>query len=215
MDYRELMKADEKFYSGENRAHYYDEYMKHKDWYSWGKTVPIIEVLKLFGFVLSWDPHFEGDVAVFCKAYREAYPCLIRLQGMSLISIDLKNRQAKLDLEKTFDRIANCTRGKRYESTGASKILHTIIPALFVMWDRKIREGILGGVDRKHGTDYVNKFLPLMQREARNAVTGCAKELGFSEEEALRYISQQCAGRSLAKLIDEQNYMRYTLGRDC
>ena len=212
MNYEDLLVEHGRFYSGENRACYYDEYMRHKDWSNWGNTVPVIEVIKLFGFVLSWDPHFEGDVATFCHAYERVYPRLVRLQGMTIDSVDLDDGDLRADIREIFDDIAHCTRGRRYESTGASKMLHTIVPQLFVMWDRKIRLGILGGENRKYGVNYIDEFLPLMQQEAIDVRTSCAEKLKLDNDQAIEYISKHADGKTLAKLIDEYNYMKHTLG---
>ena len=213
MNYGDLLVEHERFYGDENRACYYDEYMKHKDWSSWGSSVPVIEVIKLFGFVLSWDPHFEGDVAIFCRAYRQVYPLLVRLQGMTIDSVDLHNGDLRADLKEIFDNMAHCTRERRYESTGASKMLHTIVPELFVMWDRKIRKGILGNENRKYGTDYIDDFLPQMQQEAIEVKNSCAEKLKLEQDQAIEYVSKHAGGKTLAKLIDEYNYMKYTLIR--
>lgn len=213
MNYEDLLVEHERFYSGENRAYYYDEYMKYKDPGDWGNTASVIGVIKLFGFVLSWDPYFEGDVATFRHAYQRVYPRLLGFQGITITSVDLTDRNLRADLREIFDDIAHCTRGRRFESTGASKMLHTIVPQLFVMWDRKIRQGILGDENRKYGENYADEFLPLMQQEAIKAVTSCTEKLKLEEDQAINYISEHTGGKTLAKLIDEYNYMKHTFRR--
>jgi len=211
MNYEDLLVEHKRFYSGENRAYYYDEYIKYKNLSDWGDTVSVIEVIKLFGFVLSWDSHFEGDVAAFRSAYQRVYPLLLRFQGMTITSVNLADGNLRAELGEIFDDIAYCTRGRRrHESTGASKMLHTIVPQLFVMWDQRIRKAILGDKNRKYGTDYANEFLPLMQKEAIEAVTSCTEKLKLEEDQAIDYISKHTDGKTIAKLIDEYNYMKHT-----
>ena len=54
-------------------------------------------------------------------------------------------------MRDVFDKVGNCTLIDRYESTDASKILHTILPNFFVMWDDKIKEGVIQGRDNGAG----------------------------------------------------------------
>jgi len=96
----------------------------------------------------------------------------------------------------------------RYESTDASKILHTIIPNFFVMWDKRIRdETVQGGV---RGAVYAFYFLPKMQGELKEAIETCMEDRRLTREDAIKYICEKCDGKTLAKLVDEFNYMKYT-----
>lgn len=60
------------FYWAEPRAHYYDEYMKGKDGEKWTDSLPMDEVSKLFGFIVHWDFHFQGDPERFQKSTRKS-----------------------------------------------------------------------------------------------------------------------------------------------
>ena len=115
-------------------------------------------------------------------------------------------------IESVFDKVARCTLEYRYESTDASKILHTIVPEFFVMWDRNIRRAILGSEYRRFGYDYAYTFLPRIQAELKEAIITCMEDKGFhSEDESIEYIRRMCDGNTLAKLVDEYNYVVYTL----
>lgn len=82
------------------------------------------------------------------------------------------------------------------------------------MWDRKIRKGILGHVDRNWGAVYASEFLSKMRNELEEVIETCVQEKKLSRKEAIGYIRKICYGETLAKLIDEYNYMVYTRSRD-
>ncbi len=166
--------------------------------------------LFLFGFIHSWDPNFKGDLSRFLGIYKEIFPDIKKYEHENVIDIDL-NDEVMESLSKIFDRIANCTRENRFESTDASKILQTIIPDLFVMWDRKIRYAIMGGSNIKSGRDYAYKFLPLMQERAKEYLDSYVSDNGGDNKSASREISEMADGYTLAKLIDEYNFVRHTL----
>lgn len=129
MHYKKLLKAHKAFYSGEYRAQNYDEYMHHKDWQSWKSPVlPDIEVTKLWDFILSWDYHFKGNKGKFKLIYQEVYPIIQGLEQERIENIDFANDEVKTNIQEIFDKVARCPLEDRYESTDASKILHTILP---------------------------------------------------------------------------------------
>lgn len=213
MHYMELIEAHKEYYKKEGRAFNYDEYMKCKDWKSWTNSVPICEAMKLFGFILGWEPKFEGDPWKFKEVYEKIYPTIKELEQRKIEDINLADEELKRKIQDVFDKVADCTRkGDRYESTAASKILHTILPNLFIMWDRKIREGTLGDEGRKKGRNYAYEFLPLVQTELKEAIKTYVTERNLNHIEAVRYISESCNGKTLTKLADEFNYMKYTMG---
>ena len=212
MDYKKLLKAHQLYYDkGGEGVRYYDEYMKHKDWRSWeNPQLPPIEIMKLFGFVLSWDAHFEGVPEKFKQIYQEIYPAIQNLGQERIENINLGEEAIRKNIWEVFDKVARCSR--KFESTDASKILHTILPNLFVMWDRKIREKILGDEAVMRGVDYADYFLPKMQREINEAITSCMAENNLTYEKPILRISQMADGKTLAKLIDEFNWVQYALG---
>jgi len=208
MHYKKLLEAHKAFYLLPG-AYDYDNYMKSKDWKSWMNPIlPIVEVIKLFDFVRKWDYHFKGDPEVFKKIYEEIYPILKELEHEKIEDADLTDEELKTKIRDVFDKVANCTLIGRYESTDASKILATVNPNFFVMWDNKIKEGMLGG--RRNGATYAFYFLPKVQRELEEAIKTCMDEKNLSRTEAVKHIREQCEGKTLAKLADEYNYMKYT-----
>ena len=94
-----------------------------------------------------------------------------------------------------------------YASVGTSKILHAAVnPELFVMWDNKIRDGYSL---QNSGYSYAYEFLPRMQKQAREAVEQVMNKKRLSRDDAIKYLTP--CGRSLAKVIDEYNYVKFTL----
>jgi hypothetical protein len=116
--------------------------------------------------------------------------------------------ELKIRVRDVFDKVGNCTLIDRYESTDASKILHTILPNFFVMWDDKIKEGVIQG--RDNGAAYAFYFLPKMQLELREAIETCMEERKLDHIDVIKYICEKCDGKTLAKLVDEYDYMKYT-----
>ena len=212
MHYRCLYVAHNAFYWAEPRAHFYDEYMEHKNWEKWVDSVPLDEVERLFGFIRRWDFHFQGDPKKFQDAYAEIFPIIKDLGHERLEHADFDDRELRDKIEEIFDKVANCS--WRYESTDASKILHTILPNVFVMWDRKIRKGILGGEERNWGAVFAIEFLPKMKKELIDAIKTCKQMKEFSDKEAAQHISKLCNNKGLPKLIDEYNYMSHTQPSD-
>jgi hypothetical protein len=89
--------------------------------------------------------------------------------------------------------------------TSASKIMHCIIPSLFMMWDEKIRNGY-GYAGNAAG--YL-KFL----RESQQILKNIVASYGKSPEE-LCYEVSPTISRTLVKLLDEFNYMKFTRGEN-
>ena len=217
--YSDLIKAHKFFIKEEGRFKFYDAYMKARDPKAWFQSsdVPLKEGLLLFGWVHSWDPNFEGDLTRFLQIYEDIFPSVKTFENETLIDIDFTG-DAKDSLHEIFDSIANCNRTKRFgkqrfESTDTSKILHVLIPKLFVMWDRKIRRGILGDAERKSAREYVYEFLPEMQKLAKTFLDSYISEKGGNYESAAQDISKMVDNYTLAKSIDELNFLRFTLGK--
>ena len=99
--------------------------------------------------------------------------------------------------------------GPRVEATGTSKILHMINPELFVMWDAPIRGGYAVG---QSAEDYAERFLPRIQGQARLAVRQYCEATGASKSKTVEWLTN--CGHTLPKVIDEFNYVKFTLKRD-
>lgn len=209
MHYRDLQITNSAFYAIEPKAIFYDNYLKNREASQWRGVVTITEAAKLLKFIASWDRWFIGEAEDFQRIYAEIMPDISLLMDKSIDSVDLDDAQVEKSISYIFDKIAGGLSYK-HQSTDASKILHTILPNLVVMWDRKIREGILGDVNKDWGTAYVWEFLPKMQKEAKEAIMSYAQEKGLEFANAKRAIEETCRGHSLAKLLDQHNYVIFT-----
>jgi len=76
------------------------------------------------------------------------------------------------------------------------------------MWDVLIKENVVQG--RERGAAYAFFFLPKMQVELREVIKTCMDERKLNRSDAIRHICEKCDGKTLAKLVDEYNYMKYT-----
>lgn len=211
MHYEKLMESHQLFYQHEPKAHHYDDYMSVKNRKKWTDTVLLSEVKRLFRFIRKWDHHFRGEEEKFVNIYEKVYPSLKELEGEKIEDADFDDRELKSKVRNVFDHVADCTLEGRYESTDASKILHTIIPDFFVMWDMNIRKGILGDDDYKEGETYVSEFLPIIQKELTEAIETCMESKDLDRKDAINIIIGECDGNSLPKLADQYNYVKYTL----
>lgn len=211
LHYSDLINAHKIFCRVESRWKFYDSYMQNKDFNVWFESadIPIKEGLLLFGFIQSWDPNFQGDFAKFLLIYKKIFQPLKKLNPLSLTEINLNN-EINESISSIFTQIANCPRKKRFESTDASKILHTILPNFFVMWDTNIRDNIVD--KRKDGQCYAFEFLPKMQLVAKEYLDSYVKENGGDYKKAVFHISSATNNYTLPKVIDEYNYVRYTKG---
>jgi hypothetical protein len=211
LHYKKLLEAHKAFYTGEHRAGNYDRYMlEQKDWKKWeNPIVPFEEIKKLFRFIRSWDRFFQGDPEVFQKIYKEIYPIIQRLKHEKIEDADFTDKELKAKIRDVFDKVADCTSVGRFESTDASKILHTILPNFFVMWDDEIKNWTVQG--RRMGATYAFDFLPKVQRELEETIKTCMTERKLNRAEAIKYIREATGGQTLAKLADEYNYMKYTM----
>ena len=207
--YTDLFKAHKFFDDVENRWNFYDVYMDSRDPTAWFKSpdVPLREGLLLFGWVHSWDPNFQGDLRRFLEIYRDIFDMVRSFEHKTLIDIDFSS-DVNNCLCVTFDRVANCCKTRRYESTDASKILHAIVPELFVMWDDKIRNNLVGA--RRDGRCYAYEFMPNMQGFVKQFLDSYIRKNGGDYENASSQISKMTHNHTLAKLIDEFNYLRFT-----
>ncbi len=212
LHHQSLVIAHQAYYYSESRARNYDDYLARKNWRDWElPEVPQIEIDELFRFIRRWDCYFEGNSVVFGRKYTEVHPIIEELRGKNITAVDLSDGFYRKAIPYVFDKVARCCLDDRFESTDASKILHTIVPEFFIMWDRNIRRGILGGEERRYGDIYVSEFLPQMQGELNDAIQSCMMENELDRLEAITCIQERCDGKTLAKLADQYNYMIYTM----
>ncbi len=225
MNYKNLLKTHDIFIKNESRYWCYNVYMQNKS-ECWLKDadIPEAEIMKLFWFIYSWDGNFRGNLRRFQKCYKEIYLDIKRLEHERLDLMDLDNERTKKRIEKIFNKVASCGAENRIERTDASKIIHTILPKLFVMWDKAIRNGIwrkqkkLGWKKPKNekftGTEYAFYFLPLMQKAANDVIKSYEKEHPGARKKTINEIKVERSNYTLAKLLDEYNYVKYKLKKD-
>lgn len=206
----------------------YTQFLAEKDQSKWDNpdNLDLYEIEKLRVFLNeNWRArmqmqHRGRDLRLDLQyALQRALPYLNRLQDNNIISVDLNDSNITKPIIYAFDTIARY--GPRsYESTGASKIVHTIIPELFVMWDSAIRGGYGVGEDaanknthwKREGEGYVRYFLPRMQRLAESAITQVMEKECRCRNDAIN--SLKSGSRTLAKTLDEYNYSKFTVNSD-
>jgi len=116
-------------------------------------------------------------------------------QNLSLATIDIYQKSD--EIEKLYNEILNAEwesekgRTKRVGPTATAKVLHLIVPDLFMIWDRKIRVDYGFG---DSGKEYV-RFLINMQnwiKELKPALEKMQKEYG----------------KASTKIIDDYNWIK-------
>lgn len=210
MHYLALIEAHKVFYgSALHKASNYDHYLEIKNWEEWERPkIPKEEVDKLFRFIKNWDRFFQGDAEKFQEIYTDIFPVLQEFKDLKIEDVDLEDKELTTKIRDTFSKVANCTHLGRYESTDTSKILHTILPDFFVMWDNEIKKGLVQG--RRTGATYAFFFLKIAQDAINEAIQSCMAEKKLSRSEATQYIKNSCDGKTLAKLVDQYHYLKYT-----
>jgi len=125
----------------------------------------------------------EFNLDHFIKTMREVELLLkeVKTKSFKTINFDIY----KTNIQKAFTKLASI---KGIQKTGTSKLMHLIVPKVFVMWDTYIRNYY--SFKKGDADDYIN-FLKLMQSE-------------FPKVKSYQ-------GRTVAKLIDEHNYKTITM----
>jgi len=200
------------FHREERRPSYYDEYFRDKNREVWNDpdSISLAEVDRLILFLNQWASHYENSPLQqrqLLEAIRRVHPLLQPLHGTTLLSIDFTDTRIRSNIQHAFETIASC--GTKYEATATSKILHTVEPGLFVMWDNCIR---LAYAVTGTARDYSERFLPRMRCLALRAVGEYEQAHAVTRDVAIEDLTQ--CGHTLAKVLDEFNYAKYTLKRD-
>ena len=78
MDWQELTKGSELYHLKEERDHFYDDYMRNKDWLAWeSPDLPDTEIISLFTFLNQWSTHYPSgleQVIAFESAHKSVFP---------------------------------------------------------------------------------------------------------------------------------------------
>jgi len=205
LHYQDIFVGHKGFWRINRKAMYYETYMRQqKNWKKWPDDVSIDEIHRLLQFVPEWNPKYKGESdQSLLDIFYEIRPTVKEFYFEKLENAQFDSEYLQ-KIKGIFDKVARYKNS--YESNDASKILHIIIPNLFVMWDNKIREGVLGKANKKKGSMYALDFLPIMQKELLEAVETCMKEEKLEKVEAVNFIRKKCGNESLPKLVYEHNY---------
>lgn len=125
----------------------------------------------------------DFDLETFIKEVKKLAPLFQKIQKEDFKSISFD--KYSLEIKQIFNVLANI---KGIEKTGASKLMHLKLPGVFVMWDGYIRKAY--GYNTGNADEYIS-FLKKMQKM-------------FSKTKIK-------SDRTLAKLIDEHNYKKFTM----
>lgn len=206
--------ASEWFHKNEARAPFYNAVLAKRNRWSSVKNLTSYEAGDLIEFVNQWQTRSPITVGQLFQALERIGPASEQLEGMTLLAVDFGDRA--VSARQPGGLIRDCfaavmSAGDRQEVTGASKMLHVINPELFVMWDGPIQRGyaVLRDPD-----DYSFRFLPRMQALAQKAIRQfVVAGLGTAEQALLAMRSRTCT-HTLAKVIDEYNYVKDTKRHD-
>ena len=210
MLYEEILRGCEKYHRSEDGKRFdkdYNDYMSiDRDESKWNQPnlLDLAEAGKLMGFLNLWKTPVQVRLVDLLPALQETARTLEFLKDITVLDANLN--ESSQQIMNAFDNVANC--GTRYESTAASKILHTINPHFFVMWDNDIRnfygELILNKKSGfRNGAAYI-LFLLKMQEFAKQAVDKVVKQENISREDAIKFLTP--CSNTLAKVIDEFNF---------
>lgn len=145
-------------------------------------------LLLLFGWNSAYLAKLAGKFRLdnFEEALERCKPCFDKLKGESLQGIRLEDYEA--DIKYIYGTLSKV---EEIKSTGASKLMCLENPNLFVMWDKGIREKLHDNEGTAHEEDYFH-FLEIIKEKARHIV----------------WTPQKCDNITLAKAIDEFNYVK-------
>ena len=216
MDYQKLRRATELFREDEVAYDFAWVEAKKIDWQNL-YDLPVEEVKeKVIRFLNRWKcrlPCSDELAERIKKTHRQLVPLLGALEGETLEDMDFEKMRSLGDeklknsdiIRRIFDKTSDMgTYG--YRPVPASKLLHMINPKLFVMWDNNIGREYVPKLDGDH---YAYEFLPRMQQEANEAIETFMKDMGLDRIAAIKEIENRY-GRTLAKLVDEYNYIKHT-----
>ncbi|MDA8216643.1 MAG: hypothetical protein M0Z94_03405 [Dehalococcoidales bacterium] len=173
MLYDAILLGSRVFHTGEPLGWHYDSYFRDcpSPLLDDPEGLDIGRVHRVIEFVNQWRTHYQSSPEELLAGLRQVMPDLCALGNETCLRVELGRQCNDSEtvgavIERIFQTVATC--GRRYESTGASKILHVIHPDLFVMWDNAIAAGYAAGHPdaggyRKTAQDYACRFLPRVQ----------------------------------------------------
>lgn len=147
------------------------------------ETEAFLFILSTWNFATFRYTMKEFDLNNFKKVVENLKSYFIKFKDKTIETINFD--EYKNEITHIFNTLSEI---KGIQYTGASKLMHLTVPNVFIMWDAYIRKAL--GFKYGDGQDYFN-FLKKMKEE-------------------FKHISK-VDGRTLAKCIDEYNYVKFTL----
>lgn len=171
----------------------------------------IVHFLKGWGRMrMSFDPN------KIQRSIEEAKSVLTKLSAYNFETASLS--ETRCDVVSAFHHFLNGTRSP----VATSKTLHVLAPRFFVMWDNAIRIAYgCGDYMESNSPLWGNKYFTYLERVQR-----CLKEalMLYAKNHAIQNMGQaserlkaelyEHGGKSLAKIVDEYNFLKYTKGRE-
>ena len=219
LSYIDLFKASELFEG--------DFYAYDKAWLQAEKKVEWENLFELstnqikddvIGFLNLWKCRLHPSNTLaerIKKAHKDTISYIEALQDVTIEDwtpdivrmVEEKNYSSGELLQKTFARYSNI--GERFRYVAASKLLHFLLPKLIVMWDNSIAPGYGVPMNSKW---YVKKFISKMREMANEAIESYQMEKRVNRERAVAALYNFRPPKTIAKLLDEYNYMKFRRG---
>lgn len=174
-------------------------------------------MLRVVTFLNRWKSRLKRTwklVDAIIEAHRDSIPYLIALENECLWDLDFEKKLLVGDHSmKTSEAIYSVFKrfrdiGYRLRETAASKLLHMINPNLFIMWDTKIAKAYKVS---KTPTGYTYEFLPIMEEKLNQVINSYMEDFKRIREEAIYKLNSYRPYKTLVKLLDEFNWVEYTL----
>lgn len=129
------------------------------------------------------------------------------LRNRRFLTIDFDERNVSIAIINIFSRIRALPYIGGHTST--PKIMHLLNPEIFVMWDEDIRKTYKKRNNRitDSSRGYL-EFLKEIQKELRQSFGAHQKESGRSLDEIEREIRSKYKNKTLARIVDEHNWMK-------
>jgi hypothetical protein len=221
LDYRSLLEGTKLF---RNLPKYDDDYKKYildrrQIWENLDRITESDVKRTMIEFLKAWRIRNVNRINIhglkealqglsgYFKVLRIERKNLLELNFDEEIAINGQKKKISNAIKDVYRRLV-CKENEKIKGIGptsASKIMHCVVPEVFMMWDNKIREGY-GYAGNEVG--YL-KFMLDSQRILRMIMRTYPKSPEDLCREAYPNIN-----KTLTKLLDEFNYMKFTQGKD-
>jgi hypothetical protein len=182
---------------------------KKLDWYNLSDFSLDLVKRDVLGFLNKWNAsgplsiELNDDIAdLLRQVHSETRYIFSDLHNLVIEDLHLYDADGILEqADQLFYRFTNIN--ATFGETLASRILHMIVPAFFVPFDNTIV--VAYDLDRYH---YESDLLCLMNQKINQTINLAVKEWSCTRDEAIQQLKYQ--GKTLAKIMDEYNYVEYT-----